>query len=132
MTMTTRNPAEPLSTNKNLLKWVEKMAALCKPAAIHWVDGSEEENTALCQKLVDGGTFTKLNDKLWPGCFYARSDPSDVARVEVDTEAVLQSVLDPRLRTVGQRRDVVVLHARRMPRCGVASRHSEDCLVGQM
>ncbi len=80
--MTMRNPAEPLSTNKNLLKWVEKMAALCKPAAIHWVDGSQEEYDALCQTLVDGGTFTKLNEELWPGCFYARSDPSDVARVE--------------------------------------------------
>lgn len=78
----TRNTSEPLSTNKNLLKWVEKMAALCKPDAIHWVDGSQEEYDALCQKLVDGGTFTKLNEELWPGCFYARSDPSDVARVE--------------------------------------------------
>ncbi len=28
------------------------------------------------------GTFIKLNEKLWPGCFYARSDASDVARVE--------------------------------------------------
>ncbi|WP_221032253.1 phosphoenolpyruvate carboxykinase (GTP) [Actomonas aquatica] len=80
--MTLRNPAAPLTTNKNLLKWVEKMAALCKPAAIHWVDGSQEEYDALCQTLVDGGTFTKLNEDLWPGCFYARSDPSDVARVE--------------------------------------------------
>ena len=80
--MTARNNAEPLSTNKNLLKWVEKMAALCKPDAIHWVDGSQAEYDNLCQTLVDGGTFTKLNEKLWPGCFYARSDPSDVARVE--------------------------------------------------
>ncbi len=80
--MSTRNVAQPLSKNKNLLKWVEKMAALCKPAAIHWVDGSEEENAALCQSLVDGGTFTKLNEELWPGCYYARSDASDVARVE--------------------------------------------------
>lgn len=80
--MPARNPAEPLSTNKNLLKWVEKMATLCKPAAIHWVDGSQAEYDSLCQTLVDGGTFTKLNEDLWPGCYYARSDPSDVARVE--------------------------------------------------
>jgi len=32
--------------------------------------------------MVDAGTFTKLNEKLWPGCYYARSDASDVARVE--------------------------------------------------
>lgn len=58
------------------------MSALTKPAAIHWVDGSQEEYDALCQQLVDGGTFIKLNQKLWPGCFYSRSDASDVARVE--------------------------------------------------
>jgi phosphoenolpyruvate carboxykinase (GTP) len=80
--MNARNPAEPLSKNKNLLKWVEKMAALCRPAAIHWVDGSQEENDRLCAELVAAGTFTKLNETLWPGCYYARSDPSDVARVE--------------------------------------------------
>ena len=78
----TRNPAEPLSKNKNLLKWVEKMAALCKPAAIHWVDGSEQENDRLCAEMVAAGTFTKLNETAWPGCYYVRSDPSDVARVE--------------------------------------------------
>ena len=75
----------PLSRNEHLLKWVEKIAALTKPAAIHWVDGSAEENAALCDLLVRQGTFTKLNEKLWPGCFYARSDPSDVARVEERT-----------------------------------------------
>lgn len=77
-----RKYATPLSENKNLLKWVEKMSQLTKPDAIHWVDGSEEENQALCDLLVKGGTFTKLNEDLWPGCYHARSDASDVARVE--------------------------------------------------
>src|SRR5207302_1816767 len=72
----------PLSKNKHLLKWVEKMAHLTKPASIHWVDGSEEENQGLCDLLVSAGTFTKLNQEQWPGCYYARSDASDVARVE--------------------------------------------------
>ncbi len=71
-----------LSKNKNLLKWVEKIAALTKPAAIHWVDGSQEEYDQLCAELVENGTFTKLNEKLWPGCYYAKSDAGDVARVE--------------------------------------------------
>jgi phosphoenolpyruvate carboxykinase (GTP) len=80
--MTTRAPAKPLSKNKHLLKWVDKIAQLTKPAAIHWVDGSKSEYDTLCRQLVDAGTFTKLNQKLWPGCYYARSDASDVARVE--------------------------------------------------
>jgi phosphoenolpyruvate carboxykinase (GTP) len=77
-----RNPAVPLSKNEHLLRWVEKMAELAKPAAIHWVDGSQEENEALLRQMVGSGTLTKLNEKLWPGCYYARSDANDVARVE--------------------------------------------------
>src|SRR5215469_5098022 len=74
--------SKPLSQNKHLIRWVEKMAELCTPRDIHWVDGSEEENAELCAKLVNSGTFIKLNEDLWPGCYYARSDASDVARVE--------------------------------------------------
>src|ERR1700721_323094 len=77
-----RNPAVPLSKNEHLLRWVEKMAELAKPAAIHWVDGSEEENEALRREMVASGTLIKLNEELWPGCYYARSDANDVARVE--------------------------------------------------
>jgi phosphoenolpyruvate carboxykinase (GTP) len=77
-----RDPAKPLSTNVHLLNWVEKMAALTKPAAIHWVDGSQAEDEALKAQMVASGTFIKLNEALWPGCYYARSHPSDVARVE--------------------------------------------------
>jgi phosphoenolpyruvate carboxykinase (GTP) len=58
------------------------MADLVKPEAIHWVDGSKEEYDDLCDQLVAAGTFTKLNQDLWPGCYYARSDANDVARVE--------------------------------------------------
>jgi phosphoenolpyruvate carboxykinase (GTP) len=77
-----RDPATPLSQNVHLLNWVDKMAALTKPAAIHWVDGSAEEDEMLKAQMVASGTFTKLNEELWPGCYYARSDASDVARVE--------------------------------------------------
>jgi len=77
-----RNPATPLASNKHLLKWVEKMARLTKPARIHWVSGTAEENQALLDQITASGTLTKLNEKLWPGCYYARSDASDVARVE--------------------------------------------------
>jgi len=80
--MSLSSPSAPLTQNKHLLRWVDKMAALCRPARVHWVDGSPEEYEALCAEMVAGGTFLKLNEKLWPGCYYARSDPSDVARVE--------------------------------------------------
>src|SRR6266536_2132992 len=72
----------PPTTNKHLIRWVEKMADLCRPEAIHWIDGSQAEYDFLCERLVAGGTFTRLDQKRWPGCFYARSVPSDVARVE--------------------------------------------------
>src|SRR4029077_5863910 len=61
---------------------VEKMAGLTKPDSIYWVDGSQQEYDTLCSQLVASGTFTTLNPDTWPGCFLARSDPDDVARVE--------------------------------------------------
>ncbi len=74
--------SEPLSTNPHLLQWIAKMTDLCKPAGVHWVDGSQDEYDALCDEMVAMGTFTRLNADLWPGCYLARSDASDVARVE--------------------------------------------------
>ncbi len=73
---------KPLTTNKHLIRWVEKMAELTQPESIHWIDGSAAENEMLCNRLVAAGTFTRLNPELWPGCFYARSAANDVARVE--------------------------------------------------
>ncbi|HWH72333.1 MAG TPA: phosphoenolpyruvate carboxykinase (GTP) [Candidatus Sulfotelmatobacter sp.] len=68
--------------NKTLLAWVEEIKQLCQPAHVHWCDGSEAEYDALCDLMVQNGTFTRLDPVKRPGCFLARSHPSDVARVE--------------------------------------------------
>ncbi len=80
-----RDVTVPLSRNHHLLRWVEKMRDLTQPSSIHWVDGSQLEYDALCAQMVRTGTLIKLNEELWPGCYYARSDASDVARVEQRT-----------------------------------------------
>ena len=83
--------AVPLTSNPHLIQWVKKMAVLCQPKAIHWVNGSKAEYDALCAQMVKAGTFIKLNQKKWPGCYYARSDATDVARVEDRTFICSQS-----------------------------------------
>ena len=78
----TPQTAQTPTANAELNAWVEEVAHLCKPARIHWVDGSDAEHARLLEEMLTEGTLRRLNADRYPDCFLHRSDPSDVARTE--------------------------------------------------
>ncbi len=68
--------------HQRLRQWISEIVALCEPSKVHFCDGTQAEYDMLCNQMVETGTFIRLNPKLRPNSFLARSDPSDVARVE--------------------------------------------------
>jgi len=71
-----------MQVKEKLNRWVYEMAALCEPKEVYFCNGSEEEYLKLSQEAVAKGALLKLNEVKRPGCFYARSVPDDVARME--------------------------------------------------
>ncbi len=71
-----------LTSNLNVLEWVEEMQALTKPDKIVWIDGSKEQLDALRQESVANGELIPLNQEKLPGCYYHHTAVNDVARVE--------------------------------------------------
>ena len=75
-------PIPDYVTNAKARQWIAAMVALCKPDRVHFADGSEAENTKLCEDMVAAGVLIRLNPELRPNSYIARSHPSDVARME--------------------------------------------------
>ncbi len=69
-------------TSPDVAAWVTSVAALTQPDRIHWCDGSPAETARLRNELIARKELAPLNSETFPDCFIARSDPSDVARVE--------------------------------------------------
>src|SRR4029079_1430846 len=70
------------TTNQRLMEWVDEWVQVLEPSDVHWCDGTLEEYERLCAALVEGGTFTLLDEEKRPSSYWAHSDPGDVARVE--------------------------------------------------
>src|ERR1700691_951667 len=68
--------------SKSVADWVAEVRELTQPERVQWCDGSQLESRRLRGELTARGEMRELNQKPYPGCFLARSDPSDVARVE--------------------------------------------------
>src|SRR2546425_10448327 len=89
--MSDLKPGERNTRNATSIAWIEKMAQLCQPDRIFWCDGSEAEKEMLTREAVEKGVLIQLNQQKLPGCYYHRSNPNDVARVEQCTYICTES-----------------------------------------
>ena len=62
------------TTHARLLAWVQEVAELTTPDAIHWVDGSDAENARLIEEMLASGTLSRLNREKFPNCYLHRSE----------------------------------------------------------
>ncbi|MGH7773411.1 MAG: phosphoenolpyruvate carboxykinase (GTP) [Candidatus Binatia bacterium] len=68
--------------NESAQRWVNEVAAMCRPDGVVWCDGSEAERERLLQAAVRVGDLIPLNQKELPDCYLHRSALNDVARTE--------------------------------------------------
>jgi phosphoenolpyruvate carboxykinase (GTP) len=73
------------TTNRVVIAWIDEMAKHCQPDQVYWCNGSRTERESLLAAAVEKGVLIKLNQEKLPGCYYHRSNPNDVARVEQAT-----------------------------------------------
>jgi phosphoenolpyruvate carboxykinase (GTP) len=85
MTATLPGVTDAPTSHPKLLAWVAEVADLTTPDRVVWVDGSDDEWTRLTDELVAAGTLVRLDPERRPNSFWARTDPTDVARVEERT-----------------------------------------------
>lgn len=76
---------QSLTSNVNVLKWIDEVVSMTKPSKVIWIDGSEEQLQMLKDEACNTGEFKKLNQEKYPGCYYHRSKSNDVARMEDKT-----------------------------------------------
>ncbi|HCJ69843.1 MAG: phosphoenolpyruvate carboxykinase (GTP) [Corynebacterium casei] len=85
---------EAPTKNEELIKWINENVELFQPDQVVFIDGSQEEADRLAGELVEKGTLIKLNEEKRPNSYLARSNPSDVARVESRTFICAESQED--------------------------------------
>lgn len=83
-----------MTTNKNVLTWVDEMVALCKPDSVVWIDGSDAQLKALRAECIASGEMEELNQEKLPGCLLHRTKANDVARVEDRTFICTSNKID--------------------------------------
>ena len=80
--------------NSKVQAWIEEVVELLQPDQVRWINGGERESQEFNAQLVEDGTFVPCDEERYPGCYWSRSNPNDVARVEDRTFICSASATD--------------------------------------